>query len=161
MRYLKNLNGNCSGFIFARWHMSLIFKKISCLAGNSKLPPHTLTISDLSSYLEIEMRYLKKLNGICLGVLCTRWHSSLIFKKIFCLAGKFKMAAVQMDHFRFSLISRELDEISKKIKRHLLRFRMCKVTHFFGFQKISCLAGNSKLPPHRLTISDVFSYLKI
>ena len=27
MRYLKKLNGMCSGFVFARWHNSLIFKK--------------------------------------------------------------------------------------------------------------------------------------
>ena len=45
------------------------------------------------------------------------------------------MAAVQIDHFRFSLISRELDEISKKIKRQMFRFRILKVTECFDFQK--------------------------
>ena len=66
---------------------------------NPKWPPHRLTISDFPSYLENLLRYLKRLNGICLGIVFARWHNSLIFKNISCLAGKFKMAAVQMDHF--------------------------------------------------------------
>ena len=69
MRYLKKLNGICSGFVFARKHNSLIFKKnYPVWRENPKLPPYRVTISDFSSYLEILMRYLKNINGISLGV---------------------------------------------------------------------------------------------
>jgi len=102
------------------------------------------------------MRYLKNLNGIRSGVLCSRRHNSLIFKRVSCLAGNFKMAAEQTVHFRFSLISRELDEISKKIKRLLFRFSIFWMTHFFDFQNNILFGGkfqNDRLQTDHFRIS--------
>ena len=138
-------------------------------------------------------------------------------KKIPCLAGKFWIAAVQTDHFRFSLISRDLNEKSQKFKRHLFRCLVFKGDTIFWFSKSIIFGGkiqtcrrtdwpfpifphilrtkwdtylknlkgmfsgfvlvgdtilwlskndhiwreNPKLPPYRLTISNISSYLEI
>ena len=49
---------------------------------------------------------------MCSGYVCSRKHNSLIFKKNTLFGGKFKIAAVQTDHFRCFLISQDPDEIS-------------------------------------------------
>ena len=54
-----------------------------------------------------------KIKTASVWVYCVLGDTFLSFKKaISSLAGKSKMAAVQTDHFRFSLIARQLDNIS-------------------------------------------------
>ena len=85
-RYLKDSNGICSGILLSRWHNILIMKNISCFAGNRTfILTYRLTISDFPSYLENCIRYQKKSNVVCSGILLYRWNDSLILKKKTCL----------------------------------------------------------------------------
>ena len=121
MRYLKKLNGICSGFVFARKHNSLIFKKnYPVWRENPKLPPYRVTISDFSSYLEILMRYLKNINGISLGVFALG-DTFLWFWKTYPVLRKNWTYGRTDCPFPISLITREIDEISYQFKRHLFR----------------------------------------
>ena len=76
MIYLQILNGMCSGILFSRWHNSLNLKKISCFAGKSYVRNCVQTDNlRFSLYLGNMMRYLKSLNGICSGIVFSRWHN--------------------------------------------------------------------------------------
>ena len=100
MRYLKIKNGICLGILLSRWHDSFISNFAE------KTDERTSVRTDhfrFPSYLYKWIRYYRNSNGICSGILLSRWHHSWFWKKHILFCGKIGRTNVQTGHFRFLL----------------------------------------------------------